>query len=548
METFDREYSKVQFSTFTPVSKNGIRRWLIDNTFAPDWLPKSWQHPLVGIIIAVLFQFITTVVVMLLLHLFPAMLFISSLLFLSLILLALNWGAIPGYIALLAGIFVISVFEIIQPAPWDTGSTDTIGILLFCVVGLAVSTIATQLEGARRNAEAAKAQLSTIFESMTDGVVVYDATGKMVRVNSAYRQLLALDHYPEHVLLSPDERGRMLRLRDEYGNPMASSQMPVQRMLRGEALIGKNAIDIQIHTFDEREIQLNVSGAAIYNSDSQLTGGIMIFRDVTERRRLERRTYEALEALSKANQLKDEFIGIASHELRTPLTTIKAATQMAIRRIKAGKDMLVVGKEEIVYQRTLDQVQHFLLRVSTQVDRLIRLVNELLDVSRIQAQKLELQLETYDLSVVIQRVVDEFQQSMPNRSIILNCSVDTLMNVVIDADRIEQVITNYLTNALKYSSTHYPVEVIIDREEAEESLVRVSVADKGPGLPAEETAYIWDRFYRSPHVQVLSGSDVGLGMGLHICKTIIERHNGHVGVSSIQGEGSVFWFTLPLSQ
>jgi signal transduction histidine kinase len=116
--------------------------------------------------------------------------------------------------------------------------------------------------------------------------------------------------------------------------------------------------------------------------------------------------------------------------------------------------------------------------------------------------------------------------------------------VYADAGRIEQAITNYLINALKYSPADRPVEVGVTVESNQQA--RVWVRDHGPGLPQEEQDLIWERFHRVKGVEVQSGAGVGLGLGLHISRMIVERHHGQVGVDSAPGQGSTFWFTLPL--
>jgi signal transduction histidine kinase len=116
--------------------------------------------------------------------------------------------------------------------------------------------------------------------------------------------------------------------------------------------------------------------------------------------------------------------------------------------------------------------------------------------------------------------------------------------VLADADRVGQVVNNYLTNALKYSETDKPVDVRLEREEA---MMRVEVADDGPGLSSAQQQQIWDHFSRVEGIEVKSGTGVGLGLGLYICRNLIERQGGQVGVESQVGQGSTFWFTLPLA-
>jgi signal transduction histidine kinase len=116
--------------------------------------------------------------------------------------------------------------------------------------------------------------------------------------------------------------------------------------------------------------------------------------------------------------------------------------------------------------------------------------------------------------------------------------------VVADAQRIGQVVTNYLTNALKYSPADHPVTVGL---EVDDQQAQLWVRDQGPGLPPEELDHIWDRFYRVQGIEVQSGTGVQLGLGLHVCRIIIELHRGQVGVQSTIGAGSTFWFSLPLA-
>ena len=154
-----------------------------------------------------------------------------------------------------------------------------------------------------------------------------------------------------------------------------------------------------------------------------------------------------------------------------------------------------------------------------------------------------MQLTPCDLVPMVVQAVREQRLTAPARSIDVNVPPGAALPVLADVDRIGQVVTNYLTNALKYSADDTAVTVGL---EVDGAMARVSVHDAGPGIPAAEQERVWERFYRVPGIEHRSGSGIGLGMGLHISRTIVERHHGHVGVESQPGSGSIFWFTLPL--
>ncbi|HEU5200215.1 MAG TPA: CHASE3 domain-containing protein [Ktedonobacterales bacterium] len=585
--------------------------------------------------------------------------------------------------------------------------------------------------GARLDAVARARELEVVFDAVTDLVSVYDATGKLVQYNAAANKLMGLNNHPEHVALPLEERAARLKYRDEQGNPLPPERLPQRRFLKGETLLGAEAVDFQMRTLDGREVQFNVSGGPLRDEDGSIVGAVAVYRDVTERRRLERRTHETLDALlemaaavvageslpgalvvptteslsraggvarrlaeltcsvldcervslavldpeqnilrpvavvglspeqeqqwwieqeqqqtplsenpmpdmlarflggetllidlreppfneapnpygvlvmlaapmlvgqqfvgvlsldyggkehayteqeimlagavaklaalvfererlvreraeAQANELAllesnrqmDTFLSMASHELKTPLTSMKLHLQLAQRRVRAlGERQPATPTES---HKTLEQLQDQFTRSHQQVERLDRLVNDLLDVSRIQAGHLEMRPEPTDLLAIVREQVEELRQVHTRRSIRLHISREQPAPIVADAERIGQVVTNFLTNALKYSPETQPVEVGIDIDEGQ---ARVWVRDAGPGIPAEEQERIWERFHRVAGIAVQSGSGVGLGLGLHISKTIIEEHQGQVGVESAPGQGSTFWFTLPL--
>lgn len=710
-------------------------RWLQHNTFAPDFLPTPLQHPLVGYLMAVFLQTIVIMTKLWLSRLFPSLHFTEVFLILVVVLISLAWGAAPGVLAALIGTGLLVYFAAGPGFSFANISIeDAIGTCFYTIAGLTISVLASQTQKARTAAWYAQQQadrrareLEATFDAMTDGVVIYNAQGNMLQINTAYRQLIGLDKNPAHSTLTPAERGAMLALRDEYGHPLRSTQQPVQRMLGGERFSGAKAMDIQMRTLDGRETQLSVAGTPMYNQEHHLTGGVLVFRDVTQRRQLERRTHDALETLlamadvlvhapdstyahdsaftarertalrlveltcsllgcqiasivaveaetlalrpivsmgfpaeteqqfnkqiaraslrdyfpatdieklyrgepiltdmsgataagmptydirvvlgapmcvgerlvgflsvdynttehryplneemslitaigklaamviererlvqerteaqaaelaaREANRLKDEFLGIAGHELRTPLTTIKVSVQLAKRQVDRALQQKQTISPELA--KTLLNVMSFLKRTERQISIQNRLVSDLLDVSRIETGHLELHPGLYDITAIVREVIDDQRVLTPERTIILSATPPQELLVTVDPDRVHQVISNYLSNALKYSDADKPVVVTVEHSG---SRARVAVRDEGPGLSTAEQQHIWDRFYRVAGIEIKSGSGVGLGLGLHISRTLIERLGGKVGVQSEPDIGSTFWFSLPLAE
>lgn len=192
----------------------------------------------------------------------------------------------------------------------------------------------------------------------------------------------------------------------------------------------------------------------------------------------------------------------------------------------------------------MERLLKLLERAERQVNVQNRLVNDLVDMSRIQTSHLDLKIVPCNLAEVVREVVHDQRIAIPARTIRWETSI-LQVKVQADPDRVGQVVNNYLSNALKYSESDKPVDVQLERLG---EMVRVKVIDQGPGLSPEDQEHIWDRFYRVKGVDVKSGSGVGLGLGLYICRTLIEQQGGQVGVDSELGRGSTFWFTLPIAQ
>jgi PAS domain S-box-containing protein len=294
---------------------------------------------------------------------------------------------------------------------------------------------------------------------------------------------------------------------------------------------------------DGTQVIVHSRQVLVRNEAGQPTAILEINRDVTEQERLLHEQAEAKArelALQETARQMDAFLGIASHELKTPLTSLKGNIQLAKRQLARLKQEGAATEEAMA---TLTRLEGFLDRAERQVNMQNRLINDLIDVTRIQTNQLTLKLARCDLVRIVREVVEDQRILVPTRMIRWDTSI-LQSEVLADVDRVEQVINNYLSNALKYSDAGQSVGV---RLEQEETMIRVKVTDGGPGLSATQQLHIWDRFARVAGIEVKSGTGVGLGLGLYICRNLIERQGGEVGVESEVGQGSTFWFTLPLA-
>jgi signal transduction histidine kinase len=224
---------------------------------------------------------------------------------------------------------------------------------------------------------------------------------------------------------------------------------------------------------------------------------------------------------------KDEFLSIASHELKTPLTSIKAYAQLLERTINTAKDVTAVK---------------YINRVQSQVTKLSGLITDLLDISKIENGKLKITKKNFDFENLLTNAIDIIYQTHENNSVTIEREGDRIEELFLgDEVRIEQVLINYLTNAIKYAPN---TDRIIVRTEKEDDQLIVSVKDYGIGIPEHKQKNIFGKFYR---VEESSVRFQGLGIGLYICSEIIKQHNGTVGIQSELGQGSTFYFTLPLN-
>jgi PAS domain S-box-containing protein len=405
-------------------------------------------------------------------------------------------------------------------------------------------------QAARAEAEQLAEQLDRIIEGMGDGLIAYDAQGQVIRTNPAVRRMMGLNDAPPDYSQRPlAAREAPLQLRDAQGRPLAPEDWPVTRALQGEALTGADAVSMRVRTLDGREMEATGSAAPLRDRAGRIVGAVVIVHDQTERNRLEREREAAQAselAVREINRHLDEFFRTAAHDLRQPITAAKGHADLAARRLErmAANAQARGGKQAEQIARVLAPVR----QTSQGLDRLARLSSELFDIARARTGTLDLRLAPLDVAALVQEQVAAQRVATPTRTIGLELPTDGQPAMVqADADRLGQVLANYLTNALKYSANDQPVVV---RLEVTEGLAVVSVQDHGPGLPWEEQSRVWEMLHRAPGVEVQgsSGTEGSLGLGLYICKRLMELHpGGRVGVESLVGEGSTFWFRLPLA-
>lgn len=369
------------------------------------------------------------------------------------------------------------------------------------------------LDNARLYNEArqAREQLEIILQGVADGIIVYDRNSRIVYANEAAARMTDYTSVQDLQQARPLEPTRRFEITDEQGKPLPLDQLTHKRVLAGEreaqAIIGYTR-----KVGGQPERWSLVKSSPVYDTQGEVLFIITITHDITERVQVERR--------------KDEFISMASHELKTPVTSLKGFTYVLQRRLRKQGDQ---------------QGLHYLERMDTQLDKLTRLVSDLLDISRMQAGKLDFQQTTFDLDTFIAETVENVQAATSTHRIAVEGKVQA--QIFGDRDRLAQVIVNLLTNAVKYSPQADRVMVHLAREQA---CAIVRVQDFGIGIAQAHQQRIFERFYQVTDPQ--EKTYPGLGIGLHISKTIIERHQGRIEVESQKGQGATFSVFLPILQ
>jgi PAS domain S-box-containing protein len=344
-----------------------------------------------------------------------------------------------------------------------------------------------------------KTLLEAQREVSPEGVLVVSSNGKMVSYNKRFVEMWKFS------------KKLMNKGKDEL-----ALQAATQQLIDPEGFIATVQEVYKSHKQDHAELYFKDGrvfdrfGSPIIGEDGTDYGYVWFFQDISERKRLESQ--------------KDDFLGIASHELKTPVTSIKAYTQILENRFKKAED---IKSAELVG------------KMDGQLNKLTNLIADLLDVTKIESGKLLFREDYFDFNELVSEIVEEMERTTDKHSITQKL-VKTRI-VFGDRDRIGQVITNFISNAIKYSPLS---NKIIVSTKIFKDTITLGVQDFGIGMSKKDQAKVFDRFYRVGD----SGQETypGLGLGLYISAEIIRRHRGKVWVESQKGKGSTFYFSLPI--
>ena len=352
--------------------------------------------------------------------------------------------------------------------------------------------------------EAAKTQ--AILEGIADGVMVADAEDRVILFNAAAERIFGVRRSQAH--------GRRL---DEMLGLYGSQALAWMERIRAwrEAPENYRAGDYLAErlTMEEKVISIHLS--PVISAAKEFLGTVAVFRDITSE--------------VAADRAKTEFVSMVSHELRTPMTSIKGYV-----------DLMLMGGPG-----ALNEMQrHFLEVIRTNADRLTDLVNDLLDISRIETGKIVLHPEPIDVRAIIDEVVQAVLPKVEEKGLTIEVvAPENLPKALGDPSRVNQIITNLVGNAYKYTPTGGEITVYAYVKEGK---LHVAVRDTGIGISEEDQERIFERFYRvdNPIVQ----AEAGTGLGLTITTSLIQMHGGEIFVESEPGQGSIFTFTLPLAE
>lgn len=363
-------------------------------------------------------------------------------------------------------------------------------------------------------ADGERRRLHALLENLPVGVMIVAANGAVSLVNREAERLLGTMSPTARLFETFAECMDMFTL---GGTRLELTQWPLVRSLvNGETLRG---VELEVRPVAGKPISLLVNSSPVTDAEGAVTGAVSVFQDLSP--------LKQISALQELDQLKAEFIAGVSHELRTPLHYIKGYTAALLR-----SDLRV----------TPDEMREFLAIIEHESDKLGHLIEDLLDTSRIEAGVVSVDAQRMDLRSTLRRAVENARKTTSRHDLRLSMP-DELPAVRADPRRVEQILSNLLDNAVKYSADETTITVTV---EALPAAVAIAVADQGAGIAPEHLPHIFERFYRVSNER--SQRVRGSGLGLFICRGLVEAHGGKLWAESRAGEGTRFSFTLPRYQ
>ena len=364
--------------------------------------------------------------------------------------------------------------------------TDEIGQL-----AIAFNNMTNRLQEAQSTTEAERRKLSSVLSNMTDGVIATDRKGRIILINDPALELL---HVSREATLN---------------RPIASVLGIDQDYSFEDLIYMKDSVNLNFSTNDAPYI-LRANFSVIQKETGFVNGLITVLHDITEQ--------------EKIDMERREFVANVSHELRTPLTTMRSYLEALADG--AWKDDSIAP--------------HFLNVTQTETERMIRLVNDLLQLSKMDSQEYELKREFVEFNKFFERIIDRFEMSKSQHVEFVRLLPETSYFVDIDTDKLTQVIDNIISNALKYSPDGGNIRFGFT---VHDNMIKVMISDDGMGIPKENVGRIFDRFYRVDRARARSMG--GTGLGLAIAREMIEAHGGKIWAESEEGVGTTIFFTLP---
>lgn len=375
----------------------------------------------------------------------------------------------------------------------------------------------SQLGAALENAELyqdvtkSKAYIENLVENAADLIITTDLDDRILTWNRGAAVLFGYG-------------------KDEVIGKHLSILLPPERFheleeMRAKVEISGGLRDIEVRSKrkDGVMIYLSLSVSPIRDVEGKIVGFLRIAKDITEKKRYERR-------LKDLDKMKSDFVSNVSHELKTPLTSIKGSV-----------DNMLDGLTGALNEKQI----RYLARIKSNTDRLSRLINDLLDLSRIEAGRVEVRRASLPLTALAEEVAEHLKQLAAEKLIRIEVPPpDPQMTVWADRDKVTQVLMNLIGNAVKF--TPQDGKVIVAIEKNGNDYIQISIADNGPGIRPEEADKIFSKFYQVANVD--KQKPQGSGLGLAISKALVEMHGGKIWVESKLGRGSTFYFTLPAQQ